>query len=980
MKDEQKSKSQLVTELQALRQQVARLESSLAEHQQVKEALRESKERWRSLTENLPDHIMLLDTDYTIRFINYTVPDLTREQVIGKSNFDFVPADSHQVAFECFERVIQSGKPDRYETRYITAERETQYFDVRILPLADKGGNITGFISTSNNIIKRKRAEEALQKAHDELERRVEERTVELDKTNEALCFEVAEHKQARKVLQESEQYLKEAQAMAHLGHWKLDPTTEEVTGSDELFRIFGLNREEATLDAFIEVVHPDDREFDVNHIRRALEFGEDWDIQHRLVCRDGTEKTVHAIGHAITDETGKTSLLLGTVQDITERKQAEEALRKSEKLLREAQHIGNLGHWVWDRDAEELIWSDEVYRIFGVLPGSFHPSAEAFESTIHPDDLDDFLSKREKMLSEKQKAYIEHRIIRPDGEIRFVAERTELELDEEGNAWRVFGTVQDITEREQAEEALRESRDRLKKAQHIAHMGFLDFNLQTNQMLWSDEVYRLYGIEPVGSPQTLESTVVLVHPDDLEIVQLSLKNAVAGIAKHSIDHRIVRPDGKVIWVHTQTELERDEDGNPQTLFGTVIDITERKQAEEERERLLAAEREQRLLAETWREVALALTSHTNHQAVLEEVLRQTRRLVPYNTANIALLDNDILRVAAWRGYESFGIEKFIANLSHPLSDVMLEKEAITSEQPVVVLDTHQEPRWLWYKETDWIRSYLTIPICYYGRVLGTLRLESDTPGKFSGEDAQRLQPLVNAAAIALENARLYQQAQQDAETKTRLLQEVNHRVKNNLAAITGMLYIEQRHAQQEGNRRTYAAILDDLVNRVKGLSTVHHLLSVSNWSPLPLSKLARQVINSALQGLSPSKRVVVDVSSAAPVVVTPKTAHNLAIVINELTTNVIKYAASTQETTQITVRIASSSGRISPEPDEETILFEFRDNGPGFPAEVLLRSEVRNIGLYLIENTVRHTLRGDITLHNDNGAVATVRFVKEVE
>jgi len=252
------------------------------------------------------------------------------------------------------------------------------------------------------------------------------------------------------------------------------------------------------------------------------------------------------------------------------------------------------------------------------------------------------------------------------------------------------------------------------------------------------------------------------------------------------------------------------------------------------------------------------------------------------------------------------------------------------------------------------------------------LQLDSDSPGQFSVEDAERLQPLVNAAAIALENTRLYEQTQQDAKTKTILLQEVNHRVKNNLAAITGMLYIERRHAKQSEDRRSYTDIMDDLVSRIQGLSTVHQLLSSSNWSPLPLSELARRVIDSALHALPPGRRVLVDVSSAAPVVVTPKEAHHLAIIINELTTNVVKYAAPAREITQITLRIAL-------EPDGETILFEFKDNGPGFPAAAL-RSGGRNVGMYLIENTARHSLRGKVRFYNDNGAAVIIKFAKEIE
>ena len=136
--------------------------------------------------------------------------------------------------------------------------------------------------------------------------------------------------------MQESERYLNEAQATAHLGHWKLHPATEDVSGSDELFRIFGLGRDEATFDAFVEVVHPDDREYYLQHIYRAMKSGTPWDIEHRLVCRDGTEKWVRAVGRAVTDEAGKPVLLIGTTQDITEHRRAEEAQKLFRHLIDE--------------------------------------------------------------------------------------------------------------------------------------------------------------------------------------------------------------------------------------------------------------------------------------------------------------------------------------------------------------------------------------------------------------------------------------------------------------------------------------------------------------------------------------------------------------------------------------------------------------------------------------------------------------------
>lgn len=132
---------------------------------------------------------------------------------------------------------------------------------------------------------------------------------------------DISKRKSIELSLLESEGLLEKAQLIAKIGHWKLKPATGEITGSDELFHIFGLSEASASLDAFVEVVHPDDREMDIAAIQRGVEYGESWDLEHRLICQDGTEKWVHAVGEAIKDDKGNVIELLGTIQDITHEK-----------------------------------------------------------------------------------------------------------------------------------------------------------------------------------------------------------------------------------------------------------------------------------------------------------------------------------------------------------------------------------------------------------------------------------------------------------------------------------------------------------------------------------------------------------------------------------------------------------------------------------------------------------------------------------
>jgi len=180
------------------------------------------------------------------------------------------------------------------------------------------------------------------------------------------------------------------------------------------------------------------------------------------------------------------------------------------------------------------------------------------------------------------------------------------------------------------------------------------------------------------------------------------------------------------------------------------------------------AEHEQRLRAETLAEVTLALASKTSLSEVLDEVLRQMHRLIPYRTAHIMLLDENKLRIASWQGYKTRGGENLIANLVQNLADFPMDAQVVHEQEPLVIPDTLKEARWVVQPETAWIRSHIVAPIVLNKKVLGLIRLDSKKPGAFSAEDLSRLQPLANAAAIALENARLYDQAKRELAERKR--------------------------------------------------------------------------------------------------------------------------------------------------------------------------------------------------------------------
>jgi PAS domain S-box-containing protein len=213
---------------------------------------------------------------------------------------------------------------------------------------------------------------------------------------------------------------------------------------------------------------------------------------------------------------------------------------------------------------------------------------------------------------------------------------------------------------------------------------------------------------------------------------------------------------------------------------------------------------------------------------------------------------------------------------------------------------------------------------------------------------------------------RLYERTHQDAQTRMELLREINHRVKNNLTAILGLLLNELRHATPE-SRAHIEPVLDSLGRQVQGLLHAHQLLSDHEWAPVPLGDLARSLIQSALSALPASRRCTLSVPSL-PVQVSPRQTGSLALVLNELATNSVKYALGDREVLGIQVQFGAGP---------EGVELEYRDDGPGYP-DAVLRGERLGVGLDLIQKLVKGTLRGTLTLTNDAGAVATLRIKNE--
>jgi PAS domain S-box-containing protein len=305
-------------------------------------------------------------------------------------------------------------------------------------------------------------AQDSLEEARNEFEHRVERLTNELTETNEQRQKEIAERLNVKEALRKSEKNLAAAQKIARIGHWTLDPETGEVNGSDELFRILSLTREDATRDAFVEAVHPGDREYYLRHIRRGMEHGDSWDIEHRLIHKDGTQKWIHARGEAVLDGTGKTVQLRGTAQDITDRKMTELELKESERRLKLLASNTLDASWIMDLDLRFTYVSQSVAGMMGYSAGDWvgtslqdHCDEEDFQRMAHRVSVE--ISKGPASTG----TVFEAVLLKKNREPIHVEVHGKVVFDEEDHPVALQGITRDITERKRFEEELRQSERR---------------------------------------------------------------------------------------------------------------------------------------------------------------------------------------------------------------------------------------------------------------------------------------------------------------------------------------------------------------------------------------------------------------------------------------------------------------------------------------------------------------------------------------
>jgi PAS domain S-box-containing protein len=334
-------------------------------------------------------------------------------------------------------------------------------------------------------IAAREKAETELSELNDGLEAQVRVRTEELEQRNKQLADARARLAEEKLRLERSEAYMAEAQRLSHTGSWHLNVRTGELVWSQEFFAILGFDSEKTTpsYPLFLERIHPEDRsKFD--QVRSAA-IGEkkDYEIEYRLLLPGGLIKHVHGIGHCSASQSADIEYIAAAM-DITERKRAQEELRRSEAFLAEGQHLSRTGSFSWRVATDEITWSEQLYRIFGFDQG-VPVTLELIGTRIHPEDLSAFEEQIERSRQDGSDVQLEFRLLMPDHSVKYLHTVAHGTRDQNGRL-EYIGAVQDVTERRLSEEALSKVRSDLAHVARVTSLGVLTASIahEVNQPL----------------------------------------------------------------------------------------------------------------------------------------------------------------------------------------------------------------------------------------------------------------------------------------------------------------------------------------------------------------------------------------------------------------------------------------------------------------------------------------------------------------
>jgi PAS domain S-box-containing protein len=650
--------------------------------------------------------------------------------------------------------------------------------------------------------------------------------------------------------------------------------------------------------------------------------------------CKDGTLLDVSVSVSAITDAEGNVVGASTIARDITRQIRAERAVQESGERLRLALEAGRMGTWEWRLATDAVVWSAGLEAVHGLAPGAFAGTFAAYLETIHPDDRRPVQDALRRAVDEGRDYRAEYRLAWPDGSLHWVEARGTVFRDGAGRPDRVVGVGLEVTERKKARAALEESEQRFRQlAEHITDVFWMTDPTGpagVHELLYVSPAYEtIWGRSCASLYENPPTFLDAVHPADRDRLVAKMAKQAAG-EPMAEEYRVVRPDGSVRWVYDRGFPIRNEAGRVYRVAGIAEDVTARKRAEQDARFLADASAALAGLVDyqsTLQKVArLAVPSFADWCAVdmLDEGGTLRRLAVAHVDPSKVELAHEVYRrrppdPAAPRGVWHI-LRTGESEMTPEITDALLTASVTDDDYLLGVL------------RRLGLRSYMGVPLGVRGRVLGVVTfIAAESGRRYDAADLAIAEDLAHRAAVAVENARLYQALKEADRHKDEFLALLGHELRNPLAPIRTALHLLKLPGAAAVGQRAREMMerqVEHMVRLVDDLLDVSRIMRGKvelRRAPVELATVVARAVETSQPAID-AEACTLSVQAPAESVWLHGDLIRLAQVVSNLLNNAAKY---NERGGRITLEAAR-------EGDEAVV--RVRDTGVGISAELLPR------------------------------------------
>ncbi len=654
----------------------------------------------------------------------------------------------------------------------------------------------------------------------------------------------------------------------------------------------------------------------------------------------DGSTRTMIWEFVALTDESGKPCEIQCVGLDYTERHLMEMQLAESERCLQEAQRIAKVGRWELDLIHNRLTWSQSIFDMFEIDPQKFGATYEAFIQAIHPEDRAAVNKAYTESLINKTPYNIEHRLLMPDGRVKWVRETCRTDYDERGQPVRSVGVVQDLTDMKEAEAELRFVQRVLTNTSHVARIGGWELNLINNRLYWSDVIKEIHGVAEDFQPKVNDDLSFSL----IEKHRSALANAVAQARQDgtpfAFELRLVRTDKSTLWVRVLGQAEFQE-GKCIRVFGTCQDIDTAKK----REMQIARQAEFRHLLT---EISTAFLRAQHHQldAIISEALERIGEHFEIERVFLMQIDPELMTISNTHDWHVPGGQSFRERVQNtPISNFPWFAKQITERDVFVISDVEALSDSARAEKEEWraqkLRSLVFVKLEINDMPAGVLGFGSNSTAiEWSDEQIDGLKLVANSIADALarhdlerEMLTARERAEMASRAKSEFLANMSHEIRTPLNGVIGFtelllnaeLPVTFREYAQ--NAHTSAQTLMEVLNNILDFSKIEAGKLLMEEAETDIVTLCEEVIDvikfsAARKGLE----LLLDIQRPVPRFMCIDDVRLKQILIN-LLHNAVKFTEKGE------VELALSASETK-EPGLAEYTFAVRDTGIGIAPE----------------------------------------------